>query len=207
VHSSFLGWDLENASGCGELCRPPPPSSRRNRGRYEAFLDKLILALGTSGVNAEHGNKGVGPIGAEPDAASPDVKVGSLVPEEAGDGICTAAEFGSRLWPQLNIGLPNGLELPALDRQARVPARRGGHDFYSMTSEMAGKCAFPPCGGSRVGTSEWLGAKVKPTGDEGVQDLDNQRDDAHDDRRGDPRTSSPLALLVDRAHLEFDSRP
>jgi len=41
---------------------------------------------------------------------------------------------------------PNGLELPALGRQARVPARRRGHDFYSMTSEMAGKCAFPlPC--------------------------------------------------------------
>ncbi len=36
-------------------------------------------------------------------------------------------------------------------------ARRGGHDFYSMTSAMAGKCAFP-CGGSRGGTSEWLGS-------------------------------------------------
>ena len=39
--------------------------------------------------------------------------------------------------------MPNGLELPALDRQARVPARRHGHDFYSMTSERAGTCALP----------------------------------------------------------------
>ena len=30
-----------------------------------------------------------------------------------------------------------------LGRQARVPARRGGHDFYSMSSEMAGKDVFP----------------------------------------------------------------
>ncbi len=28
-----------------------------------------------------------------------------------------------------------------------------------MTSETAGKCAFP-CGGSRVGTSEWLGGAL-----------------------------------------------
>jgi len=39
---------------------------------------------------------------------------------------------------------PNGLELPALGRQARMPARRHGHDFYSMGSQTAGKCAFPP---------------------------------------------------------------
>ena len=38
----------------------------------------------------------------------------------------------------------NGLELPALGRQARVPARRGRHNFYSMTLETAGKCSFPP---------------------------------------------------------------
>ena len=43
----------------------------------------------------------------------------------------------------LRVVRPNGLELPALGRQARVPARRHGHDFYSMTSEMAGKPAFP----------------------------------------------------------------
>jgi len=52
---------------------------------------------------------------------------------------------------KFKIEPPNGLELPApwtcpragWNRQARVPARRGGHSFYSMTSEMAGKCAFP----------------------------------------------------------------
>ncbi len=38
-------------------------------------------------------------------------------------------------------------------------ARRGGHDFYSMTFKPAGKCRSP-CGGSRVGTSEWLGGET-----------------------------------------------
>ena len=46
-----------------------------------------------------------------------------------------------------------------------MPARRHGHDFYSMTSEMAGKCAFPLRRKPRrskilvpfQGTSEWLG--------------------------------------------------
>ena len=32
---------------------------------------------------------------------------------------------------------------PAPDAGRGVPARRGGHDFYSMTDEMPGKCAFP----------------------------------------------------------------
>src|SRR3990172_6287806 len=45
-----------------------------------------------------------------------------------------------------------------LGRQARVPARRGRHDFNSIASELAGKCASP-CGESRVGTSEWLGGR------------------------------------------------
>ena len=30
-----------------------------------------------------------------------------------------------------------------LGRQARVPARRHGHDFYSRTNKMAGKSTFP----------------------------------------------------------------
>jgi hypothetical protein len=38
--------------------------------------------------------------------------------------------------------MPNGLEHPALGRQARVRARRGRHGFYSMTYEKAGKRAF-----------------------------------------------------------------
>ena len=35
-------------------------------------------------------------------------------------------------------------------------ARCGGHDFYSMTNEMAGKCAFPPAA---------KGASVEDPGD------------------------------------------
>ena len=34
--------------------------------------------------------------------------------------------------------------MAALAPAASLPARRHGHDFYSMTSEMAGKSAFPP---------------------------------------------------------------
>ena len=60
-----------------------------------------------------------------------------------------------RLLNILPLLQPNGLELPAQGRQARVPARCGGHCFYSMTSDMAGGCTFPR-GGSRVGTSEWF---------------------------------------------------
>jgi len=47
-----------------------------------------------------------------------------------------------------------------------VPARRGGHGFYSMGNRMAGKCAFPLRRKPRrskilvsfQGTREWLGA-------------------------------------------------
>jgi len=38
-----------------------------------------------------------------------------------------------------------------------VPARRGGHDFYSMSNEMAGKCMFPLRRKPRRHTSESLG--------------------------------------------------
>jgi len=41
------------------------------------------------------------------------------------------------------ISPPNGLELPALDPVGQGAARHDGHNFYSMTTELAGKCAFP----------------------------------------------------------------
>jgi len=58
---------------------------------------------------------------------------------------------------------PNGLELPALDRPARVPARRGGQSFYSMSSETAGKCAFA-LRRKPFGTSELLGVALAGNG-------------------------------------------
>ena len=47
-----------------------------------------------------------------------------------------------------------------------MPARRSGHDLYSKTNKMAGKCAFPLRRKPRrskilvpfQGTSEWLGS-------------------------------------------------
>ena len=49
-------------------------------------------------------------------------------------------KYGDKNADRLNIAKPLNASRPTASNCA---ARRGGHHFYSMISEMAGKCAFP----------------------------------------------------------------